>query len=438
MRALKIPQFGHLNLTPHNCSLSIPMKTKTGRNSLAAMKIRCGPVSLSNIPLRFNKTKIVDRNVVPIRLTVQNGQIKMGPFIGLFTVKGKSRGFKGNFKYLADMTKAATELGYFMYVFTAEGLNFEKKQILGYHYAEKNGKGKWEQVIAPLPDVVYNRIPSRKEEQLPHIQDAIKKLNNVPNLSLFNPHYFDKWELFQLLSRNEELKHYLPPTEQINTIGQLKTFLGKNQSVYLKPIHSKAGTGIVLLNKSDNGYDFITQSKGVRIVKHYRTLEETWNAFTPFLQTRTYIAQRTVNLSLFESRPFDLRVLCQKNIRGVWDMTGIGVRHAGPESITTHVPQGGKIQDPVHVLEQVFGTLKSKELLQAAETLSLKLARGIEKETKKMLGEMSLDLGLDRNGKLWFFEANSKPMKFDEPHIKQKSFTRILQYCAYLSGIAGK
>ncbi|MNE78462.1 hypothetical protein D3C80_1748710 [compost metagenome] len=46
---------------------------------------------------------------------------------------------------------------------------------------------------------------------------------------------------------------------------------------------------------------------------------------------------------------------------------------------------------------------------------------------------MSMDLGIDTEGSMWFFEANAKPMKFDEPHIRKKSLERIFQFSHYLS-----
>lgn len=50
-----------------------------------------------------------------------------------------------------------------------------------------------------------------------------------------------------------------------------------------------------------------------------------------------------------------------------------------------------------------------------------------------MLGEMSMDLGVDENGGLWFFEANSRPMKFDEPAIRKLSLERIFHYGQHLA-----
>jgi hypothetical protein len=45
---------------------------------------------------------------------------------------------------------------------------------------------------------------------------------------------------------------------------------------------------------------------------------------------------------------------------------------------------------------------------------------------------MSMDLGVDQEGGIWFFEANAKPMKFDEPDIRKRSLDRIFQYGKYV------
>ena len=104
----------------------------------------------------------------------------------------------------------------------------------------------------------------------------------------------------------------------------------------------------------------------------------------------------------------------------------------GVSSITTHVPRGGSIDDPEKLLRTVFGSTAGKSILRDAKTTAILLASQIEKGSGYNLGEMSMDLGVDKTGKLWFFEANSKPMKFDEPHIRQMSLRRLVRYWKYL------
>jgi len=71
-------------------------------------------------------------------------------------------------------------------------------------------------------------------------------------------------------------------------------------------------------------------------------------------------------------------------------------------------------------------------VLGKVKATAITLARQIERSAHYRLCEMSMDLGIDSTGHVWFFEANSKPMKFDEPHIRSKSLERIFQYSLFL------
>ncbi len=143
--------------------------------------------------------------------------------------------------------------------------------------------------------------------------------------------------------------------------------------------------------------------------------------------------QQGIDLSSYRQRPFDLRVLVQKNGKGLWSIAGVGARLAGKSSITTHVPRGGSIDDPAKLLASTFGAAGSKRIIVSARRSALLIAKQIEKASGSVLGEMSMDLGVDTDGRLWFFEANSKPMKFDEPHIRKKSLENLILYSAFLS-----
>lgn len=79
-------------------------------------------------------------------------------------------------------------------------------------------------------------------------------------------------------------------------------------------------------------------------------------------------------------------------------MTGIGARLAGARSITTHVPRGGSIEEPASMLESTFGTERAAMILKSVPTTALLIARQIERASDSMLGEMSMDLGVDENG----------------------------------------
>ena len=149
------------------------------------------------------------------------------------------------------------------------------------------------------------------------------------------------------------------------------------------------------------------------------------------LQGKAYLVQKAIPLALHQQTPFDLRILVQKNRRGHWEVAGMGIRVAGRNRITTHVPQGGRIEQVDKILGHLFpGNVE--EIKEQVEQLALLTAHVLEEHYRR-LGEFSLDMGLDQDGRLWLFEANAKPMKFDEEDIRQRSLFNLIDYAQYLT-----
>lgn len=94
---------------------------------------------------------------------------------------------------------------------------------------------------------------------------------------------------------------------------------------------------------------------------------------------KEYIIQQGIHLSTYQGRPYDIRVLVQKNGKGQWHMTGMGIRVAGEQSITTHVPQGGYIQSVDTVFHETFGNELTEKWKHKTALLTTKIAQHIEK-----------------------------------------------------------
>jgi hypothetical protein len=205
--------------------------------------------------------------------------------------------------------------------------------------------------------------------------------------------------------------------------------------VYLKPVRGKAGRGImkIELTHSEFPYRLHIQQKQKSRISAHRSMMDLGTKLKQRIGLEEYIVQQGIHLAKFNNRAFDLRVLVQKNAKGVWSLTGIGARIAGDFSITTHVPRGGSIDKPRKLLNITFGNIIGNRILQQVKISAYAIAKQIEKAAKQTFGEMSLDLGIDTSGQIWFFEANSRPMKFDEPEIRKRSLERIIQYSNYLT-----
>lgn len=354
------------------------------------------------------------------------------PVIAILTTRDKFRQFRGNHKNFRDIIRTGKELGYLVYVITVKELRLGNHYVNGY----VPGPGKsWISVQLPPPEVVYNRIPTREDEAKPAVARKLAECLEYPGIRLYNPYFFNKWSLFEWLRGSNATARHVPATRRLRSARTLAAMLKTHTSLYLKPETGKAGKGIMRVIYHASGelpYRLQIQSGKKNVTYKAATVERLWSRIGKERGDSRYIVQQAIELATCKGRPFDLRVLVQKNGKGGWSMTGIGARLAGSRSITTHVPRGGSVEEPSSMLEAMFGPERSLSILKSVSGTALLIARQIERASGYMLGEMSMDLGVDEKGGLWFFEANSRPMKFDEPDIRRLSLERIIQYSQHL------
>jgi hypothetical protein len=357
------------------------------------------------------------------------------PIVAILTIEDDLQLFRGNRNNFVDLISTGQSMGILTYVVTVKNMKLRTARVLGFTF--NNDDESWVKSWFPRPDFVYNRIPLREDERLPRVSRKLAALSKQPGIRLFNRRFFNKWSLFQWLNENRTTKSYIPETRRLTDPASLAFLLKKHQLIYLKPVRGKAGVGIMTVHlqpEKQLPYRLQIQEEKGSHTSRFATMKRLWErvARESALLGEPYIAQQGIELAAVGNRPFDLRALVQKNESGEWELTGIGARVAGDSSITTHVPRGGYIDDPEKLLISIFGQEKTTRVLSKVRGSTLTIARQIERSSHSKLCEMSMDLGVDASGHVWFFEANSKPMKFDEPHIRNKSLERIFQYCLYL------
>ncbi|NEW07781.1 YheC/YheD family protein [Paenibacillus sp. SYP-B3998] len=357
------------------------------------------------------------------------------PTLAILTVKDSKRIFRGNLDNFIDLIRTGERLGLDVYVVTTTEFNLTASQLNGYRY--DFDKKKWRRDLVPSPHVVYNRIPYRKMEMKPEVQQTIQACNRSSSVHLFNSSFFNKWTLFEWLNSAKESKPHIPDTQQLTSARDITQLLRKHAVLYLKPVKGKAGKGIMRVERithtnKNNEYRLSRQENKKMVYTLHSTVDDLWKEWMQHRGSHDYIVQQGITLTRYNQRAYDLRALIQKSSKGNWSVSGIGARVAGKSSITTHVPRGGSIDNPSKLLTDAFGAMEAKNILKRARSAAVTLAKQIEKSSGNLLGEMSMDLGVDTKSNIWFFEANAKPMKFDEPEIRKKSLERIIRYSLYL------
>ncbi|WP_257988041.1 MULTISPECIES: YheC/YheD family endospore coat-associated protein [Bacillus] len=332
-----------------------------------------------------------------------------GPLIGIMTARKKNGGsIAGNGQLFAAIQKKIIGMGGISVVFTPDRLT--ESTIQGYLYVP--GKQKWIEVSAPIPDLIYNRIPFRQAEKTAETIEAFIKFADQ-NIPIFNPCFLDKYVLYEILNQNEEMRPYLPATIAVHNDGELQDFLDKHHSIYLKPRVSAQGKGIFRVMKDSEG-TIALESKRKKI--SFGSYAKFWAHLSPTVETSKYIAQEAVTPARLTGHRFDFRILAHWGENG-YRPTGVGIRQSGQQELTTHLPNGGKLLPYSLVRSSEHDQFIEKIVRICGESLSSELG---------FFGEFSIDAGITANGEYVLYEINSKPMSFDEPEIEEQ---RVRNLC---------
>lgn len=313
-------------------------------------------------------------------------------------------GFHTNSLLLGDrtrifelMSQAGQQYGYETIFFGQQHIAPDTKQVHGYYYKQNS----WKQKIVPLPSVIYDRIPNRLTEHHPDVV-GIKQYLQKESI-IFNQGFFNKWEIYERLMKRPICSYLLPETI-LNPSSKKIIQLLHRHPVYIKPIHGSKGEGIVKCLMLDTG------EIECRFYQNDKAQKNRYVKFSSFLEQhfpngfKGYVVQKEIPLLTIGTEPIDFRVHANKNHRNNWEIATVCVKQAGKGSLTTHVKRGGQI----HTMDEVLGK-DSERIFQKLKDATILLSSNLEQSTEEPLGEIGFDFGIDTEGKVWMFEANSKP-----------------------------
>ncbi|MGE6260440.1 YheC/YheD family protein [Heyndrickxia sporothermodurans] len=343
-----------------------------------------------------------------LKIKVKKNEKRVGPLIGILTSKTKSGDIVGQKEMFINIQKELQINGGLSFVYTLEDCH--EKHINGTFYSIEEKR--WIITRFPYPNIIYNRISSRSEEKNNKFIKHKQKMD-IDNIFMFNPCFIDKYSMHLLFSKNPLLKPLLPPTKLIIEDQDLEEFLTEYSKVYLKPTLRSQGNGIYYL-KRDEAHSYVCQ-----IGQHkneFLAFNDLWSSIKNTITTTSYIAQKDIDSAKINGKKFDYRILSQYD-RNEYQTTGIGIRVADLNRITTHLSKGGQIipyesfRQPS--LEKVFQWI----MQECGKTLSTEYG---------FYAEFTMDLGRDQSGKLWIYEINAKPMTFDEIEIESMRMKKLI------------
>lgn len=377
----------------------------------------------------------------PVRLRYQSSTrvLSMGPLIGVLISRDHpsqpDKPFGDITMFCRELTDACRAQGAYVYFFTPGAISASLSTVEGWIYT----KG-WHRLTLPAPDVVNNRVTSRKLENLPIVQKFLKEIRQRHNAQVFNEKFLDKSEVFDALKKDSSLNRYLPESHSLNNVNQLKSMCARYSSVFLKPVRGSLGKGIIRISRigPENWQASFATVNGTRR-QSFSNLSKLFAAIAANMKTNRYLIQQGLGLIEIGGRPVDFRALTQKNLSGKWVVTSIVGRTAGNHHFVSNLARGGTLSTVREAVSKSnLPAMYRGDASARLQKTALDIARGIDTHIPAHFAELGIDLALDASGRVWLIEVNSKPSKNDNTPLTEgkirPSVRMMIQYARFISG----
>ena len=358
----------------------------------------------------------------------------LGPTLGILlqaTFKGQNQDPFGEITpFLKEIALLSRSKGTLSYAFSLGDVDLENNLVKGWIF-----KGnRWEQKKLPIPDVIYNRISSRKFEL--KNQETIKQLKTKHHSYFFNDHFLNKWQVYDLL-KTTSIQSLLPETKLYKNYTTITDILSIYPVIYLKPTNGSLGRGIIRIQK--RGTEYLVRLSRITgsVSLNFNSFSQMIKQLAPRLKSEPYIAQAGIDLISIKHRPVDFRILVQKDDTGNWSITSMVARVADEKQFVSNLARGGTQSKIINAIR--LSNLRDKQKTSRDHFInySIAIAKQIEASGVGHFAELGIDLGLDVNGKIWLLEVNSKPSKNNDPGLSgpRPSVHRLIDYTRYLTGL---
>ncbi|NMM51906.1 YheC/YheD family protein [Paenibacillus aquistagni] len=211
-----------------------------------------------------------------------------------------------------------------------------------------------------------------------------------------------KWLKTEALLSDPRVASYVPATRMYNS-SNLHQMLNKYGFVVIKPVVGGGGAGVIKVTKEDSTYRYTYMAK----TRSFQSFDGLYKSLSQAKRKRSYLIQRGVRLATVGGRPIDYRVKVVKT-RGKWVFRSLVGRVAKRGLFVTNLCKGGyMVTAGEGIRRSISGrSVRSKKAEMRRVT---RICTSILESKYPGIGQLGFDYGIDRSGRMWIFEVNTRP-----------------------------
>ncbi|NBD27183.1 YheC/YheD family protein [Paenibacillus glycinis] len=213
-----------------------------------------------------------------------------------------------------------------------------------------------------------------------------------------------KWTKTKWLRADRALRRFVPETRRFSR-SSLRAMTGRYRTVYFKPTDGTGGSGIARVVR--------LSPRRFSVKKDMRTFQVSsagslYGRLKGIARGRSYLLQKGIALRTSGGRPFDVRMTMQRS-GGKWVPSALFVKLGKRNKVVTNYHQGGKLALIEPTLRRSgCSPVQINRYKRRLKTLGRQTARCFDRHSTRFK-ELGLDVALDRQGRLWILEVNTRP-----------------------------